>query len=75
MDLLKDLLSDSNPMVRDTAVCIHMCVASVKVGCINALLVEDQGFLDLLKDLLSDSNPMVSWYVCSQCEGWMKQNA
>ena len=34
-----------------------MCVA--KLHDINALLVEDQGFLDLLKDLLSDSTPMV----------------
>ncbi|KAF4529140.1 hypothetical protein B566_EDAN017468 [Ephemera danica] len=52
---LRKCLKDEDPYVRKTAA---VCVA--KLYDINALLVEDQGFLDQLKDLLSDSNPMAS---------------
>jgi AP-1 complex subunit beta-1 len=51
---LRKCLRDEDPYVRKTAA---VCVA--KLHDINALLVEEQGFLDLLRDLLSDSNPMV----------------
>ncbi|KAK6640713.1 AP-1 complex subunit beta-1 [Polyplax serrata] len=51
---LRKCLKDEDPYVRKTAA---VCVA--KLYDINAMLVEDQGFLDQLKDLLSDSNPMV----------------
>ncbi|XP_011494231.1 PREDICTED: AP-1 complex subunit beta-1 isoform X2 [Ceratosolen solmsi marchali] len=51
---LRKCLKDEDPYVRKTAA---VCVA--KLYDINAVLVEDQGFLDQLKDLLSDSNPMV----------------
>lgn len=51
---LRKCLKDEDPYVRKTAA---VCVA--KLHDINAVLVEDQGFLDQLRDLLSDSNPMV----------------
>ena len=51
---LRKCLRDEDPYVRKTAA---VCVA--KLHDINAVLVEEQGFLDLLRELLSDSNPMV----------------
>jgi vesicle coat complex subunit len=51
---LRRCLKDEDPYVRKTAA---VCVA--KLYDINAVLVEEQGFLDILKDMISDSNPMV----------------
>ncbi len=47
-------MKDEDPYVRKTAA---ICVA--KLYDIDAVLVEESGFLELLRDLLSDSNPMV----------------